>query len=527
MQLIDATTGFQLWSNSYDRELSSVFALQNEISRRIIDALQLTLTTSLPDNADKVESAMNPLALDEYLKGLEAHRTFSFESLRRAQEHFETVLQIEPAFSMARVQLADTIFSILRTGASYDEALVDEAESLVRDALSTDPDNGAAHRVLALAHRWRGEWEEFEAELDKALVLAPSDSLALVYLSHLALSRGNLGEALDTLDRALRIDPFGATVLQNLGNVQQHAGQLAQARQTFSRAIDLHPDNPNHPWMLGKLQVDHLGEVSGGLESLLNSAAIDRDDYDIAAYVAMTYLTLEMPEAAKPWIERAMRDGPGTVTTRALEAVDLLLRGEDEYAKDLAIDALQSRPSRFGAHKMLSEALIFIATNQLIRAGKADDAVDLLESDGKKYLKPPSLALDPLAQDAVVTINDLPRRWAVSLATAYRASGREEEALEIIGHPSFARLDSVVEFRENALNRDYLVEAEVRMIEGDTNGALDMLEAAVDANLYRTAECHRFADSVCPDKSVTGARLRGPGHPRGIPSRRIAIQSTR
>ena len=110
--------------------------------------------------------------------------------------------------------------------------------------------------------------------------------------------------------------------------------------------------------------------------------------------------------------------------------------------------------------------------------------MDLLESDGKKYLKPPSLALDPLAQDAVVTINDLPRRWAVSLATAYRASGREEEALEIIGHPSFARLDSVVEFRENALNRDYLVEAEVRMIEGDTNGALDMLEAAVDANLY-------------------------------------------
>jgi len=89
-QLIDATTGFQLWSNSYERELSSVFAIQNEISRRIIDALQLTLTAALPANADTAEPPMNPLALDEYLKGLEAHRSYSFESLRRAQDHFET-----------------------------------------------------------------------------------------------------------------------------------------------------------------------------------------------------------------------------------------------------------------------------------------------------------------------------------------------------------------------------------------------------------------------------------------------------
>ena len=484
VQLIDATTGFQLWSNSYERELSSVLALQNEISRRIIDALQLTLASALPYNADQAEPAMDPLALDEYLQGLEAHRTYSFESLRRAQGHFETALQIDPDFSLARIQLADTIFSILQTGASYDESLIDEAESLVRDALSTDPDNGAAHRVLALAHRWRGEWDESEAELDRAIALAPSDSLALVYLSHSSMSRGDFGEALDILDRALRIDPFGATVLQNLGRAQQQVGQFAEARQTFSRAIDLHPDNPNHPWMLGKLQVDYLGEISGGLESFLNSAAIDRDDYEIAAYVAMTYLTLEMPEAARPWIQRALEDGPGTVTSRALEAADLLLRGEDESAAELAVDSLQDRLSRFGAHKMLSEALIFAAINELIAAGKADDAVDLLESEGMKYLERPSMALDPQVQDTVVTFHDLPRRWLVALASAYLAAGREGDAREVIERPGFARLDSIVDFRENALNRDYLIEAEVRMIEGDTSGALDMLEAAIDANLY-------------------------------------------
>jgi TolB-like protein/DNA-binding winged helix-turn-helix (wHTH) protein/lipopolysaccharide biosynthesis regulator YciM len=483
-QLIDATTGFQLWSNSYERELSSVFAIQNEISRRIIDALQLTLSAALPANADTAEPPMNPLALDEYLKGLEAHRTYSFESLRRAQEHFETVLQIDPTFTQALVQLADTKFSILNTGASFDETLIDEAESLVRDAISADPDNGAAHRVLALVHKSRGRWDEFEIELDKALSLAPSDSLALVQLSYLSMFRGEIGKALEILGRAVRIDPFGSSVLQNLGWAQHRFGQLEQARQTFSRGIDLHPGNPNHHWMLGKLQIGDLGEISDGLQSLLNSADIDRDDYEIAAYVAMTYLSLEMPASAEPWLRRALTDGPGTVTSRVLETVDLLLRGEDEEATRLAIDTLRNRPSRFGSHSMLSDSLIIIAVNQLVEAGRADEAVDLLETEGAKFRDRPRLPLDPQIRDAMMAFQDIPRRWKVALAGAYRAAGRPQEATQIVEHATFTRLGSIDEFRENALNGDYLIEAEARVIEGDTSGALDMLEAAVDANLY-------------------------------------------
>lgn len=484
VQLIDATTGFQLWSNSYERELSSVFAIQNEISRRIIDALQLTLAATLPVNADTAEPPMNPQALDEYLKGLEAHRTFSFESLVRAQDHFETALQLEPTFSQARVQLADTKLSILNTGASFDETLIDEAESLVRDAISDDPDDGAAHRVLAMVHRLRGRFDEFETELQTALALAPSDSLALVQLSQLSMFRGEFDEALEILGRAVRIDPFGATVLQNLGWAQQQFGQFEQARQTFSRAIDLHPDNPNHPWMLGKLQVGHLGEISGGLQSMLSSADIDHDDYEIAAYVAMTYLTLEMPEAAAPWLQRAMTDGPGTVTTRVVEAVDLVLRDEDEGAALLAIEALRNRPSRFGAHGMLADSLIIIAVNQLIVTGRAEEAVALLETEESNYSNFPSLPPGPQAQDTMLAVRDIPRRWSVALASAYRAAGRPQKATEIVENPTFTRLGSINEYRENALNIDYLIEAEARVIEGDTSGALDMLEAAVDANLY-------------------------------------------
>jgi TolB-like protein/DNA-binding winged helix-turn-helix (wHTH) protein/Tfp pilus assembly protein PilF len=484
VQLIDATTGFQLWSNSYERELSSVFAIQNEISRRIIDALQLTLAGTLPVNTDTAEQPRNPIALDEYLKGLEAHRSYSFESLRRAEEHFETALQLDPTFTQARVQLADTKFAILHTGASFDQTMIDEAESLVRDAIGADPDNGAAHRVLALVHKSRREWDAFEAELNKALALAPSDSLALVQLSHLSMFRGKTGEALEILGQALRIDPFGADVLQNLGRAQQHFGQFELARETYVRAVDLHPTNPNHPWMLGKLQMGELGELSAGLQNMLSSADIDRDDYEIAAYVAMAYLTLEMPEAAVPWIRRAMQDGPGTATAAVVETVEMMLRGEDEQALSLATESLRNRPSRFGAHEMLSDSLIIIASNLLIDAGRADEAVALLKRDESKAREFPQSPLDAQDQDAMPAFYDIPRRWTLALAGAYRAAGQPEKAAELIGHSTFTRLATITEYRDNPLNIDYLIEAEARLIEGDNDGALNMLEAAVDANLF-------------------------------------------
>lgn len=484
VQLIDATTGFQLWSNTYERELSSVFAIQNEISRRIIDALQLTLASSLPATADTEERVMNPLALDEYLMGLEAHRTYSFESLRRAEDHFETVLQLDPAFSQARVQLADTKFSILNTGASFDKTLVDEAEALVREALLQDPDNGAAHRVLALVYKSRGDWEKSEQALNQALVLIPSDSQAVVQLAKISMFRGEFGEALELLGRALRIDPFGASVLQSLGIAQQRVGRFRQARETFARAIDLHPENPNSPWMLGKLQVNDLGEISGGLRSFLSSAEIDQDDYEIAAYVAMTYLSLEMPAEAEPWMRRALEDGPGTVTSIALETVYLMLTGAEDRATQLAIDALLDRPSRFGSHSMLSDSLIIIAVDQLIEQGRADEAVQLLIDAAPRNDAYSMQAGELQRHDAMLARNDMPRRWLVALACAYRATGESQKAAETLEKIAVARLGAVEDYRENLSNNDFLIEAEALAIEGDTNGAFSMLEAAVDANLY-------------------------------------------
>jgi len=489
VQLIDAVTGFQVWSDTYERELSSVFEIQNDISRHIADSLQLTLNSVLADtDGTEPQPAVNSGAIEAYLLGLEAFRTGSFEALAEAVGRFEEALRLDPAFKPARVALADTKLMLLNTGASYDRTLIDEAESLVRDVLTASPDDAAAHRVLALVHQWRADWVEAETELNRALELAPSDSQAMVQLADIKSVLGEFDTALQLLGRAVRFDPFGSGALMKFGNAQQRVGLFAGARESFERARQSNPSNPNNAWMLGKLQVEDLGELAEGLNSFLHSAETDPKDYEIAAYVGMTYLSLDMLDAAEPWRRRAVELGPDTVTTQALEVAYLAQAGNEAHAAALAQQAIAERSMRFGAHSMITGSMIIIAVNHLIENGQADEAVQLLEKTARRAAdngESDNPDFDArLSEEFLLAFADIPRRRLVALAAAYRAAGRQDLAAQALQKAVVGRLGSLAAYRENMRNEDYLVEAEARAVEGDADGALEMLEAAVDANLY-------------------------------------------
>ena len=130
VQLIDANTGFQIWSNTYDQQLGSVLALQNEISRRIIDALEPTLNSGKAGQPLLAAQMANPAAIEPYLMGLEQQRINTFMSLQRAEKHFASALIADPSFSQASVELAETKIDLIEIGASFDPALLQEAKSL-------------------------------------------------------------------------------------------------------------------------------------------------------------------------------------------------------------------------------------------------------------------------------------------------------------------------------------------------------------------------------------------------------------
>lgn len=482
VQLIDADTGFQLWSETYERELRSVFAIQNEISRRIADALELTLTGDAGGTESGELLVSDPGAVDEYLLGVEALRTYSFDSIRQAIRHFENVLRIDPTFTQALIQLAEAKLGLLKTGASYDMALVDQAESLVRQALERDPNSGAAYRVLSMISRWRGQWQESRDHVLKALELSPSDSVAMVTLGQIFIFHGELDAAGQAFERALRIDPYGASALMKYAWLKHRVGDIDEARATIERAMELHPTNPNLPWMLGRLQVSDLGDLAGGLKSFLMAAELDTQDYEIAAYVAMTYLTLGMPEAAKPWLERAMRDGPDTATSQAVEATYLQLTGEKLQATEISTTALRERDYRWIFHDLLFNNLIVIAARNLLDEGRVDYTVRLLEDTMPTAETILGMGRIVDIEGKMMTMQE-PAPWLVALAYAYAERGDSGKALELIENAVEVRLAENAQRGVVPRNEHYLMEARVLAIQGDTEVALNRLEEAVRRDL--------------------------------------------
>lgn len=482
VQLIDTESGFQLWSETYERELIGVFAIQNDISRNIANALELTLAYG-PENSEGGELlASDPRAVDEYLQGLEAVRAMSFDSYRRAIQHFETVLRIDPTFTQALIHLADAKLGLLSTGASYNMSLIDQAEAHVQEALQHDPDSGPAYRILSIVSRWRGQWEQARRQILTAIELAPSDSISMVTLGELYSMNNELDKAGQAFERALRIDPYGSAALVKYTWYNKRVGNIDKARATIERAIDLRPENPNLPWMLGQIQVGELGDLVGGLNSFLSSAALDPQDYEIAAYVAMTYLTLDLPELAGPWIDRAKNDGPDTATSQALEATVLQLSGDKAGATAVSTAAIREPNYRLLFHELLTENLIVIATRNLIDENRADDAIKLFENvlpESAAWLGPGrNIVLD----GTIMVMNKFSDSWMIALASLYVERGDLTKASELIKAAAENRLAGDVREKGLFRNDHFLMEARVAAMMGNHEAALDFLEEAISRN---------------------------------------------
>jgi len=485
VQLIDAGTGFQVWSDSYDRDLVSIFDVQNEISHRVSDALKLALAGPPGEGGDRSGRPATAAALDEYLLGLEGLRTSSFESLRAAVAHFEAVLDIDPGFDAARVQLAETKLQILNTGASDDDSLIGEAGALVTGVLERHPDDSDAHRVYGVVLKWQEQWDKAREQFERALELAPSDSKAMTHLVHAALASGDLERARMLLDRAIRIDPFSDRILHSYTSVQRQLGATDLALEAAERAVALHPEKPNPAWMLGQLQMADIGQLAEGLGSFLASAARDPDDYEIAAYVAGGYLSLGMLAEAEPWIRSAEELGPDdAVTALSVRAVYELLQGNHRSARDAAERAITGGDYRFVAHSALTAPLLTLLGMEASRQGDVEEIADLLSNrvpGSVKYAG--KFEGDDVAFRNLLALSNLPRRWYVSLAAAHSAAGNDAEARAALDKLRDARLDAVLAIRDQLRGDDYLLEAEVLAIEGDADGAFAMLDDALDNNL--------------------------------------------
>ena len=237
-QLIDARNGFHLWSETYDRKLESVFAIQEEIAEAI--ARELKGSLGLTSGDPLVRNRTNDMGAYELYLEARAHFRRRGEGVEKSIGLFERALQRDPGFAPAWAGLAEA-WSV----APYYHAGVDSAywsQSLVRaedaaeKALDLDPSIVSAHVALGNAHRDRWEWSESDRSYRRALELAPDDPEANQQYAEMLAGMGRTEEAIPYARRAAELDPLAAIHLNALGYILWNAGRTDESLATLRRA---------------------------------------------------------------------------------------------------------------------------------------------------------------------------------------------------------------------------------------------------------------------------------------------------
>jgi len=236
-ELINARSGFHLWSETYDRELKDVFALQDEITRSIVDALKIKLAVSLP-----VAEQRNTEVYDLYLQGLFFSNKSSEEDLRRALNFFQRVLEKDPTFARAWTGIAKVWYFLADVYVKPLEAYPASKEAALK-AIALDEKDAEAHCYLSEAKRVL-DWDLVgaDAELQRALELDPNSAPAHFFSALIPLFRGELSEGLRLVLEAEKLDPVSPITSYVATAAYLANDQIDDAISEGQRTLQLDPN---------------------------------------------------------------------------------------------------------------------------------------------------------------------------------------------------------------------------------------------------------------------------------------------
>ena len=352
-QLVSTEDGYQLWSKRFDRELSDVFAIQDEIAAAIVTELQVGLAIQAPAKP----ASLNVQAHDAYLRGMYALNKWTGESVPGAIIDFRDAIARDSAFAPAYVALAEGniwLYSGLGVLSAHDA--VPEARRAVEKALELDPTLADAHRVRALiamnhdwdrkgaeeaitlalqlgpgsaaAHLWNAwrlallerQHDRALAELEEAERLNPLDLQLKTQIGYVHFFHRSIDRAVEQFEKVLALEPTFAFAHYALGDACTQTGQFERAITEFNHAIALAGRSVNYVGVLGYAygRSGNRDRARDHLEELTARAA---HAYVPAMWSALVYLGLSDLEGVFTCLDRAFeeRDGSLILIAAALE----------------------------------------------------------------------------------------------------------------------------------------------------------------------------------------------------------------
>jgi eukaryotic-like serine/threonine-protein kinase len=238
-QLINAADGYHLWSERYDREMTDVFAIQDEICRAIVDKLRVQLATDRPIVKRHTE---NLEAYSLYLKGHYNLYKGTPDGMAKGKEYFEQALAIDPNYALALFGLADFYFSMGFLGYFPPNMAWREAGKFALKALEFDDALPAAHALMASLRAMEYDWKGAEKEFHRALDLGPnSEEARIYYCLYFLIPTRRIAEAIDVWRKALDLDPLSPFIQYGLGYTYYLIRKWDQAIEQCRNALEIDP----------------------------------------------------------------------------------------------------------------------------------------------------------------------------------------------------------------------------------------------------------------------------------------------
>ena len=420
-QLVKADDGYHLWSETYDRRLDSIFAIQDEISGKVVTAIKTKLLADDDQDAVKVETAAltrekpteNMEAYTSFLRGQHLIKKRTGDDMFQALSEFRHAVSLDPSFAEAHVGVANGYSLLANYGYRNIEEVGPLAAASIEQALALKPDLGEAWAARGLLEELRGASPEQTLPLlEKAVALNPNDAQSLAWMANDYAAQGQYEERYAILEKAYALDPLSPIILFNIADAAHILGLHEDAQRLADELESLMP-NQGAPFRLrARLAWRDADFVA---ETRWYHRAVTKDPGSIPALISLSDKAADYGalDAAERYARQARDINP--TSTRALEhlAYAMIFQDRTEEARKLLEQGQRLYPE--------DKLLLSLEADLAYLEGNYDRTLATLETAFPElFTEPPGI------QDGTNIW------WAHNVAWMYRAKGQDDKSDAVI-----------------------------------------------------------------------------------------------
>jgi TolB-like protein/DNA-binding winged helix-turn-helix (wHTH) protein/Tfp pilus assembly protein PilF len=418
-QLIDVNSDSHLWSASYDRELSDIFAVQDEIAARVGEALEVAL---LRADSSPVQPSLETSieAYTDYILARHKMTLVSFADAREAEVLLKAVIERDPNYAPAYAALAGAYWEMAEWGMLSESEAAARMMPLIEQALSLDDGLAEAWQHLAYVHWENRNLESARAAQKRALELDPQNPVVLIGQIRRWTWTHEPERGLVYADRLLRVDPMSRPGMYWVAVLYARLGRSEDWERMIEHMRSIDPKHNDYLWSAWQLALSR-GDLVAALGLMEESTRIELDDPDGPWAIAEIYLDLGDLRAADFWIDAAARRDPEVPWVQTTAALLHLYR--DEEAEAVAIAHESMRPHGTSATVLRMAAIPDLAVG------------NYAEIIARYLTNYPELANGKFpAESQAVSTGSLRNAFAVTLdlASAYLHAGNNEKAESLL-----------------------------------------------------------------------------------------------